>query len=395
MSQQEINNELPLSNNSYACAPFCTNESIFFQLILNTSYENTKENCLIFLRNYSKKIIITKRDLFKTIITELILTQRSNKSLENNNNLESLYLIRTFINNYSMNNIINALYDFITEKDEININKIINEKKEDFIDEQSIMNQSMMSIKSSVNKKKKNSNFLSKKRKIDLNEDIKDILNNKKNKNNEDIKIKEEKFDENDKDINNILYKDNHVKIKTEKDDFFKKSFFFEENDDYKTKLRNRNKSLGLKNISKYNLRNFISLSRKKRQFSFSKEKSPVHKKKEKENKILKLDEENLRSHIIKIKDMIISYKIMKYQNHNSKKIIYLCNNEKCKGKGVYLIEKNIFKETEKHNFKFAHNISVKLKNFKDMLLKEKTCDGYQILKNDEFIKDKKVIYLK
>jgi hypothetical protein len=246
-----------------------------------------------------------------------------------------------------------------------------------------------------VNKKKKNSNFLSKKRKIDLNEDIKDILNNKKNKNNEDIKIKEEKFDENDKDINNILYKDNHVKIKTEKDDFFKKSFFFEENDDYKTKLRNRNKSLGLKNISKYNLRNFISLSRKKRQFSFSKEKSPVHKKKEKENKILKLDEENLRSHIIKIKDMIISYKIMKYQNHNSKKIIYLCNNEKCKGKGVYLIEKNIFKETEKHNFKFAHNISVKLKNFKDMLLKEKTCDGYQILKNDEFIKDKKVIYLK
>ena len=395
MSQQEINNELPLSNNSYACAPFCTNESIFFQLILNTSYENTKENCLIFLRNYSKKIIITKRDLFKTIITELILTQRSNKSLENNNNLESLYLIRTFINNYSMNNIINALYDFITEKDEININKIINEKKEDFIDEQSIMNQSMMSIKSSVNKKKKNSNFLSKKRKIDLNEDIKDILNNKKNKNNEDIKIKEEKFDENDKDINNILYKDNHVKIKTEKDDFFKKSFFFEENDDYKTKLRNRNKSLGLKNISKYNLRNFISLSRKKRQFSFSKEKSPVHKKKETENKILKLDEENLRSHIIKIKDMIISYKIMKYQNHNSKKIIYLCNNEKCKGKGVYLIEKNIFKETEKHNFKFAHNISVKLKNFKDMLIKEKTCDGYQILKNDEFIKDKKVIYLK
>ena len=395
MSQQEINNELPLSNNSYACAPFCTNESIFFQLILNTSYENTKENCLIFLRNYSKKIIITKRDLFKTIITELILTQRSNKSLENNNNLESLYLIRTFINNYSMNNIINALYDFITEKDEININKIINEKKEDFIDEQSIMNQSMMSIKSSVNKKKKNSNFLSKKRKIDLNEDIKDILNNKKNKNNEDIKIKEEKFDENDKDINNILYKDNHVKIKTEKDDFFKKSFFFEENDDYKTKLRNRNKSLGLKNISKYNLRNFISLSRKKRQFSFSKEKNPVHKKKEKENKILKLDEENLRSHIIKIKDMIISYKIMKYQNHNSKKIIYLCNNEKCKGKGVYLIEKNIFKETEKHNFKFAHNISVKLKNFKDMLIKEKTCDGYQILKNDEFIKDKKVIYIK
>ena len=395
MSQQEINNELPLSNNSYACAPFCTNESIFFQLILNTSYENTKENCLIFLRNYSKKIIITKRDLFKTIITELILTQRSNKSLENNNNLESLYLIRTFINNYSMNNIINALYDFITEKDEININKIINEKKEDFIDEQSIMNQSMISINSSVNKKKKNSNFLSKKRKIDLNEDIKDILNNKKNKNIEDIKIKEEKFDENDKDINNILYKDNHVKIKTEKDDFFKKSFFFEENDDYKTKLRNRNKSLGLKNISKYNLRNFISLSRKKRQFSFSKEKSPVHKKKEKENKILKLDEENLRSHIIKIKDMIISYKIMKYQNHNSKKIIYLCNNEKCKGKGVYLIEKNIFKETEKHNFKFAHNISVKLKNFKDMLIKEKTCDGYQILKNDEFIKDKKVIYLK
>ena len=129
---------------------------------------------------------------------------------------------------------------------------------------------------------------------------------------------------------------------------------------------------------------------------SFSREKYslPVHKKEEKKNE-KKLEENNLRSHLIKKNGKIISYKIMKYQNSHSKKINFLCNNEKCRGKGVYLMDKSIFKETEKHNFKYSHVTSARLKNYYDMLIKDKNCDGYQILKNGEFIKDKKVIYIK
>lgn len=379
MSKQEINNEFLISNDSYACAPSYDNESLLFNMVLNTNYENTKENCLIFLRNYSRLLITTKRDLYKILINGLISINSSSKSTEEKENLNSF--TRLILNKYTMNNIINALYDFISEKDEIvNINNIIEEKKEedkiDLNDEESIMNQSSNSINSSVNKKKKNLTFISKKRKRDINEDIQ--YNNKNEK---------EESDENDK--------DNNIKIIKEKDDIFKRSSLFEENDNYNIKLRNRNKSLGLKNVSKYNLRNIVSLSGKKRQFSFSNEKDSINRKKEKENKPIKLEEGNLRSHIIKKKGMILSYKMMKYQNRHSKKIYYLCNNEKCRGKGVYLIEENIFKETEKHNFKFPHNTAYKLKNIKEMLMNDKNCDGLQMLKNDEFIKDKKVVFLK
>ena len=379
MSKQEINNEFLISNDSYACAPSYDNESLLFNMVLNANYENTKENCLIFLRNYSRLLITTKRDLYKILINGLISINSSGKSTEEKENLNSF--TRLILNKYTMNNIINALYDFISEKDEIvNINNIIEEKKEedkiDLNDEESIMNQSSNSINSSVNKKKKNLTFLSKKRKRDINEGIQ--YNNKNEK---------EESDENDK--------DNNIKIIKEKDDIFKRSSLFEENDNYNIKLRNRNKSLGLKNVSKYNLRNIVSLSGKKRQFSFSNEKDSINRKKEKENKPIKLEEGNLRSHIIKKKGMILSYKMMKYQNRHSKKIYYLCNNEKCRGKGVYLIEDNIFKETEKHNFKFPHNTAYKLKNIKEMLMNDKNCDGLQMLKNDEFIKDKKVVFLK
>ena len=387
MSQQEINNEFLMSNNLYDCAPSYTNESLLFHMILNTDYENTKENCLIFLRNYSKHLIIAKRNLFKIIIKGLIFTQCLNKSSEKNENLDSF--TRLFLDKYSMNNIINALYDFISEKDEININNnIIEEKKEedkiDSNEEESIMNQSLNSINSSVNKKKKDMSFLNKKRRPDLNEDIEDI-NNKNEQ--EDIQIKKEELNED--------YKNNNLKIIKEKEDIFKRSSLFEENDNCNIRLRNRNKSLGLNKVSKYNLRNLISLSGKKRQFSFSNEKNNLHGRKERENKSKKLEEGNLRSHIIKKNGVILSYKIMKYQSHHSKKIYYLCNNEKCRGKGVYLMEKNIFKETEKHNFKYPHNTAYKLKYLKEKLMKDKNCDGIQMLKNDEFIKDKKVIFLK
>ena len=271
----------------------------------------------------------------------------------------------------------------------------------------------MLSINSSNNKKRKNNgNLLGKKRKVEINnEDIQDMNNNnKKNKIDDVIEIPEEKKEKREnsnikkekiEDDNDIIYNNsnnnnNNVKIKKEKEDFFKRSFFFEENEDIKFRLRNRNKSLGLKRLTKKNS-SFNSLShRKKRELSFSREKYslPVHKKEEKKNE-KKLEENNLRSHLIKKNGKIISYKIMKYQNSHSKKINFLCNNEKCRGKGVYLMDKSIFKETEKHNFKYSHVTSARLKNYYDMLIKDKNCDGYQILKNGEFIKDKKVIYIK
>ena len=124
MHQKESNKNLPFSLNTYACAPSYTKESLFFNMILNTEYENTKENCLIFFKNYSKNIILSKRDLFKNIINELTLSHLSNNSI-NNNEDESLYLIRTCIKKYSRNNIINALFDYVSQNDN-NENNIIN-----------------------------------------------------------------------------------------------------------------------------------------------------------------------------------------------------------------------------------------------------------------------------
>ena len=434
----------------YACAPSYSNESVFFNLILNTNYENTKENCVIFFKNYSKNIIISKRDLFRNIINELTLSQISNKGVSDNSN-ESIYLIRTCIKKYSRNNIINALYDFISQNEDNDINnkeilninsssttndhssneKIIDvdvENKEEIKDidkkekneEENIVNQRIINNNNnSKNKKNKNGSLLKKKRKHDVtyeNENIPYTEKKRKNSKNEDKKSAEVNIVVNNNTDNNntnpnITYNNNNItikkemileendenninienlKIKQEKDDFFKKSFVFDdkEKEEYKIKLRQRNKSLNNKNP------HFIAAVpdniNKKNSFS-------AGKKIRKKNNIKRINEKNIRSHLIKINGIVVSYNMDKSEkNIDNNNIVFLCNNNLCKGKGIYLIDKNIFKETEKHNFKkYTHVIAHKNKNLKDELLKDKTCDGYQILKNDRKIKDKKVIYLK
>ena len=106
------------------CAPIYSDDSIFFNLILNSNYENTKENCLLFLRNYSKRIPYTKRDIFRIIINELTLGDHSDLNIGKD---ESIYLIRQIIKKYSRYNIINALYDFVSlNEDE---NNLINQER--------------------------------------------------------------------------------------------------------------------------------------------------------------------------------------------------------------------------------------------------------------------------
>ena len=425
MNPPEMNNETLFSFNTYECAPVYSNESLFFNLILNTNFENTKENCLIFLKNYSKHIILSKRDLFKNIINELTLSQISNKEI-NNNNDESIYLIRTCINKYSRNNIINALFDFISQNDNITDNININssnttndissiEKIENVVKDaehkENIIPSEDISVTHYKKEKKKKNNLLKKKRKRPIEENIPkenkrkyssnennnineyefnaNNINNMDNMNNMN-NIKKEKIDE-EYDINSLS---NSVKIKQEKDDFFKRSFDFEEKDQYKTKLRLRNRSLSkclpkkeeqLPIISPKN----ISLSSgKRRKFGRKKNNSG--------NKEKILNERNMRSHMIKLNGIVVSYNISKCDSDDNNKIMFYCNNDGCKGKGIYLIDKNIFKETEKHNMKnIKHVIGAKNKNIEKQLIKDKTCDGCQILRNDKFIKDKKVIYLK
>ena len=106
---------------SSACAPCYSDDSIFFNLILNSNYENTKENCLIFLNNYSKQILLTKRDIFKIIISELTVGDYSSQNIICND--ESKYLIRQVVKKYSKNNILNALYEFISENDNSSIDQ--------------------------------------------------------------------------------------------------------------------------------------------------------------------------------------------------------------------------------------------------------------------------------
>ena len=95
-------------------APSSSDDSIFFNLILGTNYENTKENCLQFIINLSRHIYFSKRELFKILVNELTLNEYQNKVIGND---ESIYLIRQLIKKYSRNNILNALYDYISEKD--------------------------------------------------------------------------------------------------------------------------------------------------------------------------------------------------------------------------------------------------------------------------------------
>ena len=431
-----------LSNNACACAPSYCNESIFFNLILNTEYENTKENCLIFLQNYSKHVILPKRDLFKNIINELTLSQFSKKEI-NNNNDESVYLIRIFIKKYSRYNIINALFDFISQNenqdseidnnnnitnDVIN-NEIINsaeatndvssndkienvdnkeineniEMKEDNKENEEVnINQSGSVYSDNIKpRKRKDINLLKKKRKFDGNNNI--VLKESGKKSN--INIKKEKFIEE----NSIS---DEVKVKKEKDDFFNKSFYLDE--DYKNKLRNRPKSINMKYSLKRKSQSPIPLQRKLRKpFSTSNtrgrnkkfldeilsEKSTNDKSNiniVNKNEKFDLEGQVLRSHLIKINGSIVSYNMKKYYNNSTKKVEFVCNNKECKGKGIYYTDKKTFKETEKHNFKkIVHKVSFKHYLLKELLLKDDTCDGYQIIKNGKFIKDKKVVYLK
>ena len=107
----------------------------------------------------------------------------------------------------------------------------------------------------------------------------------------------------------------------------------------------------------------------------------------------------NFSCHLIKFpheNDFIYSYKMKRYQNINNNIIYFVCNNKACKGKGEYDVDKKIFKETNGHDVsKTKHKISSFFYYLRDKLLEEKDTNGYQIFKNNKFIKDKKTIFLK
>ena len=429
MNPQENNSDTSFSYNTYACAPPSANESVFFNLILNTKYENTKENWLIFLKNYSKNIAIIKKDLFKNMINELTLVPISNKIMSNDND-ESLYLIRACIKKYSRQNIINSLYEFISQNeininsnsnnisninstsDNSNVNSLFdkiekvenNEEIQDENDKGKIVNKDIedIDIINDINKKEKNINLLKRKRKHHSEENIHNAKKFKNSSSNEDKKD-EEVNNENINNINNINIKkekiddendSDNVKIKQEKDDFFERSFGFAEEKEFKNKLRLRNKSVSNRIIPKKNAQRSNSIQDDK--INPNPKRKRGRKKLSNINKEKIIEEKNIRSHMIKINRTVVSYNMDKSKAIDDNKIVFLCNNNECKGKGVYNIDKKTFEETEKHNLKkFSHGVSIKNKNIKEQLIKDTTCDGYQLLKKGKFIKDKKVILLK
>jgi len=425
MNQPEINCDSSFPYNTYACAPPSANESVFFNLILNTKYENTKENCLIFLKNYSKNMAIIKKDLFKNMINELTLNPISNKIIGNDND-ESLYLIRTCIKKYSRSNIINALFDFISQNENINNNIInINSSSDitnanSFIDKienvefngenekEKIVNKNIDEEIDNIKNSKKNINLLKRKRKNNSEHSIFNVrkirfssvskerkkdeeVNNKNGININCNNIKKEKInDENDRD---------NMNIKKEKDDFFERSFGFEEKQEHKHRMHLRNKSFSNQiNPKKHAEQSNSNQDGKINSFSKGKrgrKKNSDINKENKENKESKVDEKNMRSHMIKINGTVVSYNIDRSSIIKNNKIVFLCNNPECKGKGIYFLDKNVFEETEKHDFKkCVHVIGHKNKSIKDKFVKDKNCNGYQIMKDDKFIRDKDVLYL-
>ena len=184
------------------------------------------------------------------------------------------------------------------------------------------------------------------------------------------------------------------MKIKQEKDDFFERSFGFAEEKEFKNKLRLRNKSFSNRIIPKKNAQRSNSIQDDK--INPHPKGKRGRKKLSNINKEKIIEEKNIRSHMIKINRTVVSYNMDKSKAIDDNKIVFLCNNNECKGKGVYLMDKKVFEETEKHDFKkCTHVIAHKNKNIKDKLLRDKNCDGYQILRDDKFIRDKNVLYLK
>jgi len=182
------------------CAPIYSDDSIFFNLILNSNYENTKENCLLFLRNYSKRIYYTKRDIFRIIINELTLGDNSSLNIGKD---ESIYLIRQIIKKYSRNNIINALYDFVSlnEDENMNENSLTNQEKNSNNYTNDFTNDRTQNSERGESKK-----------------DMQKIMNiiNKKDKKKKEKKESDKKEKEKDKEIENsiegdILADDNSV----------------------------------------------------------------------------------------------------------------------------------------------------------------------------------------
>lgn len=116
------------------------------------------------------------------------------------------------------------------------------------------------------------------------------------------------------------------------------------------------------------------------------------------ENNVSKF-EKKFGSHLIKFsheeKKYAYSYKLKKMYGNN-KITFFECNNIRCKGKGEYDIEKKIFVEKDKHNIAINnHKIVAKYFNARDILLNDNDCNGYQLLKDFSFIKDKEVISIK
>ena len=197
-------------------APCSSDDSLFFNLLLGTNYENTKENCLKFIINLSKHIYFSKREIFKILINELTLNKYQNKVIGND---ESLYLVHQLIKKYSRNNILNALYDYISEKDNItdsnavennmistdsssmNKNNIppekeqaLNTKKMNQIFEKENEGEENELNKNDDNQKK---DFLSKKRKIPSTNSTKEPIKEKEKKDKKRKKIKKTKKDNN------------------------------------------------------------------------------------------------------------------------------------------------------------------------------------------------------
>ena len=485
-------------------SPPVSDDSIFFNLILGTNYENTKENCLQFLKNYSKYIFFPKREIFKMLINELTLNENSNKVIGTN---ESIYLLRQLIKKYSRNNILNAIYDFISEKeydfispanennlinstDDSSMNKLLysqsekdskceldllkktqvkkneeEDEKQELIKQNGNINHQLLSKKRKLNsskkgmKKNKEKNKSKEKRKkypVKKKFRIKKQIIKKKNENEEKKKEeleKQEKSEEKEKEIdsvrrtNEIKKEEKEVEIgqkqvniankKEEENDKMEEEEVNEDN--YKNKLRKKliNKSKSDNNLtSKKSKKIIFSNIKEKRLLSAQKEillensekaslynsvKMPILEnlkfktiKDKNQHDILsyfspKKDNSfnshkkvsngvKYSCHLIKNpkdKNCAYSYKIKRYQGKLNQTIIFECNNKKCKAMGEYDIDKRIFTEKVSHNIAASsHKICSIFNNIRDILLKDPDCDGYQILKDGYYIKDKEIIFI-
>lgn len=353
-SQNDSNNLLGSSSSSFF------SKSVFFELILGKKFIDSEENCLTFLKNFSSNFPIKKTDLYKQIMTEYSSKSESKASLRQKGELD--YLISKLVNKYSKDVLLESLNDFTKE-------------------------QNAESKSTSISKSSNNMNNL-KENPINLDDSSEKSLDEKENENEKNISEFSSFFLNKKRKIENNEEEDKFNDKYNEDEGLYKKITFITSDKRLQSLPnvhignagRKKRKAINQKTIE-YHLNRINDYENKKENFIKNKK---------------KVDIKNYSYHFSKsiyVEGNIYIYRITGFSFNNNNNLACECKDINCKGRGEYDFKNKIFYETQSHSLNYdLHKIDNKCKKICEKLEKDENYPGYQLMKNNNIIKDYKLI---